>query len=367
MTRTILLFLLCAYSAHASTATLTNRPGGPAWLSGWGQISSIPDGFTAWSSWLGREPDIVVVWSNPASTWKDFETGKANVGYNFTSAMKYLPKTTPIIHSYPMLPDEVSNRKCQNPTVWDQFAAGSFDSHYQAMAQNMKTLIQDAGRDPSNTIIRLGWEMNGDWYAWSICNKVSQFKQSWARAVGIIKSVMPGVMIDFSPGGPYAGFTAGRDYGGTAGVNLDGFLPPDSTYDVISLSHHDGLPFVTSESTWQEHYTPPASQREIGLKELVDTAAKHGKKFALTEWGTQMADCDGPWTTSPDPVLFIRKTYEFLSANRANLAWDTHFSVSCTQLYNRQSTEAAKTFRTLWTADSEDPPKPAPPELVTVE
>ena len=250
----------------------------------------------------------------------------------------------------------------RTPVFGSSLPQGASTRNYRAMAHNVRALIQGAGRDPSNTIIRLGWEMNGDWYASSIC-KVSQCNQSWARAVGIIKSVMPGVMIDFSPD---VGFTAGRNYGSTAGVNLDGFLPTDSIYDVISLSHHDGLPFVTSDSTWQEHYAPPASKRFIGLKELVDTAAKHDKKFALSEWATQRSDCEGKWKTSPDPALFIRKTYEHISANKARLAWHKYFSVGCTQLYGRQSTEAAKTFKTLWTADSEDPPKPAPPELVTV-
>ncbi|MBK6452519.1 MAG: hypothetical protein IPF84_08275 [Proteobacteria bacterium] len=98
---------------------------------------------------MQHDADIVTVWSAKASTWADFETGKGDVGYYFTQALKYLPKTTQIVHSYPMLPEAVSNRNCQNPEVWDQFARGDFDKYYQTMAQNMKALIVNSGRDPS--------------------------------------------------------------------------------------------------------------------------------------------------------------------------------------------------------------------------
>jgi hypothetical protein len=272
-----------------------------------------------------------------------------------------------------MLPSEVSNRGCKNPGVWDQFAAGNFDSHYREMSSNMRRLIEGSGRDPSTVVIRLGWEMNGEWYPWSICDKVPQFKQSWERAVRIIRDEMPAIQFDFSVSRPYAGYTSGRDYRGGPGINLAGFLPSDDSYDFISRSTHDGQPFTTSDSTFETStLNPPASTRSIGLRELRDTAVARGKKFALSEWGAQLQDCDGNWQQSPNAAMFLKNVYEFLLANAQNVAWDAYFSVSCTQLYGRQTTDAAKTYKSLW--GNSNPPgggdtdaAPNPPHQIAVE
>ena len=39
--------------------------------------------------------------------------------------------------------------------------------------------------------------MDGDWYPWSICDNVTKFKASWERAVNIIRTELPGIVIDF--------------------------------------------------------------------------------------------------------------------------------------------------------------------------
>ena len=273
-----------------------------------------------------------------------------------------------------MLPNEVSNRGCKNPGVWDRFAAGEFDAHYREMARNMRSLIQNSGRDTSTVIIRLGWEMNGDWYAWSVCDKVPQFKQSWQRAVRIIREEMPGMQFDFSASRPYAGYTAGRNYGSSPGVNLAGFLPADDSYDFISRSTHDGQPFTTSDATFEDSTLGPSpNSRTISLLELRDTAVARGKKFALSEWSAQMQDCSESWRQSPQADLFIAKVYDFLLANANHVAWDAYFSVSCTQLYGRQTTDAAKTYKSLWGSGQpagsggDNDPVPNSPQQLTVE
>jgi hypothetical protein len=214
--------------------------------------------------------------------------------------------------------------------------------------------------------------MNGDWYPWSICDKVPQFKQSWQRAVRIIREEMPGMQFDFSASRPYAGYTASRNYGGGPGVNLAGILPSDDSYDFISRSTHDGLPFSTSDATFKEStLSPPANSRSIGLIELRDTAVARGKKFALSEWSAQMEDCSDNWRKSPNAALFIGKVYDFLLANANHVAWDAYFTTSCTQLYGRQTTDAAKTYKSLWDSGQSsgggENAAPNPPNQIGVE
>jgi hypothetical protein len=366
MTRIIVLGLLFLFSTHAFAAEIINRSGGPSWPSGVGQIL-LPKGYDSWKSWTGYDVDIMTVWISKADTWAQFETASGNDDTYFTGSMSYLPKTTPIVLSYPMLPESLSNRGCSNPGVWDRFAAGDFDEHYTAFARAFRARVEGFGRNPADHVIRLGWEMNGDWYAWSICNKQTQFKASWERAVRIIRKEIPGIKIDFSPARPYVGFTGGKNYNGGPGCDLECFLPAEWSYDVISRSTHDSHPFVVDESSWQIHLDPPANDRRIGLLDIVRAAKAHGKKIALTEWAPQMTDCNDSFSRSPKPELFIRKVYDFLSSNAELVAWDTHFSVGCVALYNRESTEAAREYRAKWGGgmggDSQPRVAPLPPEL----
>ncbi len=318
-----------------SSFNFVNQPGGPSWLSGTGQIY-MPDGHQSWKAWMGHDVDIMTVWPAMPENWEELESGKGSDATYLNNAMKILPKTTPIVISYAMIPNSFSNAKCKNTGVWDRFAQGEFDNRYVKLGQNLKKIAAQYGRDPKYFVIRLGWEMNGDWYPWSVCNKTNEFKQSWARATRILRQEIPGVVIDFSPNH------------GSGGNNpmIASILPPIDTFDVISMSHHDGLPFVQDESSWNLHLNG-ASDRD-GLQPILNLAVEKGKKFALTEWGTSMEKCDSTWVKTPKPEFFIRKTYEFLSANRAHIAWDTHFSPGCTSLYTHQSTEAAKTYKELW-------------------
>lgn len=369
VTRAAFVIVLASLFANAVAAAPKNLPGGPPWPSGVGQIQT-PSGLSSWQSWMGYDADLVVAWSFPASTWADFRTGRADTGAYFQAALKNLPKATTIVHAYPMLPNEASNKGCKNPAVWDQFAAGNFDAHYREMAQNMRQLIENSGRDPSTVILRLGWEMNGDWYPWSICENVAEFKRSWERAVRIIREEMPAMQFDFSASRPYVGYTAGRNYNGGPGVNLAGFLPATDTYDYISRSTHDGQPQTIDDTSWtKSNFNPSSGSKAIGLLELRDTAIARGKKFALSEWSAQMDNCEGAWTASEKPALFLQNVYEFLAANAEHVAWDAYFSVGCTQLYGRQSTDAAKTYKSLWGKASQPVNSPAPeaPELVSVE
>jgi len=382
MSRFLLFLFSLSVSVGAFGASFQNKVGGPPWLHGVGQIkpNGDPNGYDRWVSWMGHEPDIVAVWTASVENWNEFEDG--NTGYYFKTTLGFLPKSTPVVLSYPMVPKSISNRNCQNPGMWDQFARGDFDRHYRAWARNFKTIVQSYGRDPANHVIRLGWEMNGDWYPWSVCNKVSEFKASWERAVSILRAEIPGIVIDFSPAREFVGYTTGRNFNGTPGCDLDCFLPAPDSYDVISRSVHDGRPYTTDEDSWRRsNYDPSAyGAKQFGLVDIVAAAKQHNKKIGLTEWGTQMEDCDSNHKKAPNPSLFFNKVHEFLQQNAALVAWDIHFSVSCTELYSRQPTDAAQTYKALWDAGSgggnlnintpsggngNDSAVPRPPEIIS--
>jgi hypothetical protein len=229
--------------------------------------------------------------------------------------------------------------------MWTAMANGDYDSHWHAAMDSLEAKCVARGRAKSTIVFSLGWEFNGEWYPWSISVSTLQaFKDSWERIVGIIRdpSHFPGAIIDFCPA---------RRYGGENRVlTLSQMLPPSSTFDVISRSHHDRPPFAvrTDPSTWDAHviYGTPVT-KDIGLQEIADKCRALGKKMAFSEWSVSMAGT-GNDPPSEDPEYFNQKTYEFMAANADIMIWDTMFQISWASLYNRQTTTAAIKYHTLW-------------------
>ena len=125
-------------------------PEAPSWPSGVGAIS-VPDGYNDWKDWMGYDVDIATVWTaaERVLTWDDFENG--NTGAYFKNTMDAIPKSTPIVLSYPMVPKSVSNKNCGNPRMWDDFAAGKFDEHYRTFARNFNAIVRSKDVIPPTT------------------------------------------------------------------------------------------------------------------------------------------------------------------------------------------------------------------------
>lgn len=138
-------------------------------------------------------------------------------------------------------------------------AAGEFDQHYQVLAQRL--VAAGAG----DTVIVLGWEMNGDTYS-GRCGPDPQAWQSyWQRIVTTMRQV-PGAAFrfDFAP-------SRGED-----AVAWPQCYPGDRYVDIIGMDTYDQDP----GTTFQDYIDQP-----YGLKFQVEFAAAHGKPVSYPEWG----------------------------------------------------------------------------------
>jgi hypothetical protein len=80
-----------------------------------------------------------------------------------------------MIWGVPMVPCGVPATRCATDVPdFNEVADGSADSYYKTLAQNLVS----AGFGSS--YIRLGWEFNGTWMGWSICNQDGSGLASWA-------------------------------------------------------------------------------------------------------------------------------------------------------------------------------------------
>ncbi|WP_406387900.1 glycoside hydrolase family 26 protein [Streptomyces sp. NBC_00887] len=138
-------------------------------------------------------------------------------------------------------------------------ARGEFDEHFRRLADRLVLLgIPD-------TVIVLGWEMNGTTYTHRCGPDPVAWKAYWSRIVTTMRSV-PGqkFRFDFAP-------SRGRD-----AVPWTECYPGDDVVDIIGMDTYDQPPARTFDEQVNEPY---------GLQKQVDFAAERGKPISFPEWG----------------------------------------------------------------------------------
>ncbi|MEV0024570.1 glycosyl hydrolase [Streptomyces atroolivaceus] len=138
-------------------------------------------------------------------------------------------------------------------------AYGQFDEHFRRLAERLVLL------GVPDTVIVLGWEMNGTTYTHRCGPDPVAWKAYWNRIVTAMRSV-PGqeFRFDFAP-------SRGRD-----AVPWTECYPGDDVVDIIGMDSYDQPPARTFDEQVNEPY---------GLQKQVDFAAEHGKPISFPEWG----------------------------------------------------------------------------------
>jgi len=241
-------------------------------------------------SWRGTPFSALHGWA-PQDTWANVLTFfNSTVGSEF-AAKRGNGRVLAI--STPLLTYEVRSQ-------FDQCAAGAFDNHYRGIAQRL------VWRGATDAIIRLGWEANGNWFPWSINGNYSGFKACFRRAVQVMRSVVPGLKIEWSVNreswnGKYQNVAANA-------------YPGDDVVDVIGLSYYDQWPAATSESVWQSSFKPE-------LDFWANFARSRGKQLAIGEWG--LGNKSGGGFDNP---FYIQKMREFFAQNAGLIAYEAYFN-----------------------------------------
>ena len=166
------------------------------------------------SKLAGRKPEIVLV----------FQPWKWEGNYTNFSAADY----DAIYRKYPVAmmtwePWDSSRARCQQGFELDDIIAGKHDAYIRRFARDV-----DAWGKP--LYIRLGHEMNGDWYAWSpacYANTPAKFVRMWRHVHGIFEQ--QGVTNVKWVWSPHAEYTLDRNY------PLDQFYPGNAYTDVRGL------------------------------------------------------------------------------------------------------------------------------------
>ncbi|MFG2794329.1 glycoside hydrolase family 26 protein [Streptomyces sp. NPDC048419] len=218
--------------------------------------------------------------------------------------------------------DHVSDAEVR--TLLHQGVAGRFDQYFRVLAERLVHL------KVPDTVLVLGWEMNGTTYTHRCGPDPQAWKAYWKRIVTLMRAV-PGqrFRFDFAP-------SRGRD-----AIAWTQCYPGDDTVDIIGMDAYDqptGLPF-------DEQVTEP-----YGLQQQVDFAKAHGKPISYPEWGL---------FRNGDNAAYMRRMLAWIDEHKPvyNTLTDycPHGVWSC-----RQNLRSSQVYRSALYGRTEQPATPAP-------
>jgi hypothetical protein len=246
------------------------------------KTNGVANGPATVEGWLGRPLDVA---GTTITT-----TSYIGINKPYTNASNGYPM---LEVSFPLLSIFGETNKLDDLA---KAAAGDYDATYTQMAQALA-----AWKNPLLSA-RIGWEFNGNWYAWSngvatnatYANYVSAFK----HAAAIIKQYNPKVMIqwciawdqpDPTPYWPGA-YDAQNNPGGVDVISIDFYQANITTY--------------YKQTTWAY----AQSGATINVDWMVAFAKSKNVKIALSEYGAGNANSkgegsgpgldDGAWTAA---------------------------------------------------------------------
>lgn len=297
---------------------------GATWRSG---VNGDPiihqDAVEAFGNWRGRPIAVAVVYTDRRD-WHSMTRGSDWLFDNFRDFRGQL------VISQGLLPD---GRSQDLPGC----AAGIYDGYWR----DFGALMVRRGR--ADSIVRLGWEFNGDYVSWAATN-TAQWIACYRRAALAIRFANPAVVLDWTIN---SHGTPGQLCGGVS-TNC---YPGDDVVDIIGIDNYDMGPSARTE----EDFNRTAS-RPDGLTWLFEFAMARGKEFSVGEWGIAPGS---HWNDVGENPLFIRLMYNWFRDHAASLAYEAYFNHCdaavgsnlfrpATDAGCRQNRSAAWQYRTLF-------------------
>lgn len=280
-----------SYTGTAAAADATT----PAW-DGVYAGNGGPSGIQSFEGWLGGSVHYVTEYINDTS-WTYVADGVGSYLGDFGGE----PYT--LVLSVPMIP-------VGSGATLEQGAAGDFNSYFQSLG---KFLV---AHDESNAILRLGWELSGNWFPWSAQSDPTAFAAYWRQIVDTMRAV-PGQDFQFDWNGGSAGQT---------GWDPTAAYPGNAYVDYISADVYDWSPEYYSNNDptpaeVQEFWNNTVLNGTDGLNWTATFAEQNDKPMALPEWGLMYRPDDGQG--GGDDTVFLQDMYNFITTH--NVAYADYF------------------------------------------
>ena len=279
---------------------------------------SSPDGIETAASWLGSSSSIkyamdfidATSWSSISNPWQ-------------LSNWEGSPYT--MVWGVPMVPCGGPSTQCStNVSDFNEVADGGADGYFTTLAKNLVS----AGFGSS--YIRLGWEFNGTWMGWSICNQDGSGLTSWASDfVPAYQNIVTSMRSVSGANFKFIWNPLDSSNVSCPGANLENFYPGNSYVDMVALDVYDGIGAATSSDAtrWTDlldgvnaggwtAVRPAAINGQnlegYGLNWLAAFGEENNKEIGLPEWGLDDSSMDAGGGDDP---YFVTQMADWIKAN----------------------------------------------------
>ncbi|HET8641999.1 MAG TPA: glycosyl hydrolase [Pseudonocardiaceae bacterium] len=194
----------------------------------------------------------------PGRSWADVEG--PDWAIDPWSAWRAAQPDRMLVVNVPMVvPNEPPLADVEAAALLRRGAQGRFDAHFRRLAERL------VERRAGDTVIVLGWEMNGTTYSGRCAPDPAAWKQYWRKIVAAMRAVPDQrFRFDFAPAR------------GAQAVPWPQCYPGDDVVDIIGMDSYDQAPGRTFRDFVEQPY---------GLQAHADFAAAHGKPVSFPEWG----------------------------------------------------------------------------------
>lgn len=172
-------------------------------------------------------------------------------------------------------------------------AAGEYDDEFRKLGAML------VAKGQANAIIRLGWEFNGGWYAWSANKDPVSFVGAFRHVVDVLRA---------TPGQKFR--IVWNPSSGAGNQAPDTLWPGDAYVDMVGLDVYN--------QSWHAQDTNPVLRwqslltQNYGLNWAAKFSAAHHKPLVIPEWATGTRPDGHGWGDDP---LFIHNMAAWMRAN----------------------------------------------------
>jgi hypothetical protein len=241
--------------------------------------------YTDFGNWIGQPVLYRVVFADEA-TWRSIAAP-----YFLRTTKAWLaadPKHVEVV-SIPLA------AKGSPSDVLQSVADGDQDNTYRELARR----LNDTGA-PDRIIVRLGWELNGNWFPWTAVKSPETFAKAFRRVVLLMRKEAPQLRFEWN---------LARE--GERGFDWKRAYPGNDVVDIVSMDVYDQY-----THGWDDIRNGPG-----GLTTFRAFAKANKKPEAYTEWGLSTS----AHGRGDDPE-FVEGMHAWFNAPDANVLYQAYWN-----------------------------------------
>jgi beta-mannanase len=262
----------------------------------------------SFTAWRGRPIDVETTW-NDEPTWNGIEQDYGAAGLSSNG-----------YHGYVLFGQALQPNDDSDTYTLADCAAGDYNSDFATVASKLISY------GFSGVDVRLGWEMNSNWYTWGLgydsggLDNIGQ-EANWIgcyrQAHDAMKAVYPSLTFDWNP-------TKDSSHNGDS-QNANAEYPGDSYVDTIGVDYY---PPSGNATDWSNEYSQTQYGGPFGLGTWMAFAKQHDKNLSVPEWGIENQVSYGSNGGGGDDSYYVGQMLKFFDQNAANIGYESYFNFS---------------------------------------